>query len=150
MRFHRNIKMLRGQLDAAPFVMVFFLVLIFVMLGSLTYTPGVHVALPAASGFAGTSNRTVQVTVDPQDRLYFQNRLLVESELSKELRALRKGTQEPLTLIISADRDVTYDTLVRVAELARDAGIEEALLATMPRLFPSREPRPALNDDDSQ
>ena len=43
---------------------------------------------------------------------------------------------KPLTLIVHADRTVTYDTLVHVTQLAREAGIQDALLATMPRLFP--------------
>jgi hypothetical protein len=47
-----------------------------------------------------------------------------------------------MTLIVHADRDVTYDTLVRVTQLARDAGVQEALLATLPRLFPQRATAP--------
>jgi biopolymer transport protein ExbD len=136
MRFHRNIKMLRGQLDAAPFIMVFFLVLIFVLLGSLTYTPGVHVRLPVAEGFPGTANPTVSVAVDPQGRIYFQNQLVDETELGKRLAHLSDQTPGLLTLMVHADRDVTYDTLVRVTQLARDSGIENALLATLPRLYP--------------
>jgi biopolymer transport protein ExbD len=68
--------MLRGHLDAAPFLTVFFLVMIFVLLGTLTYTPGVHIRLPEADGFPGTGNPTVSVAVDPQARLYFQNLLV--------------------------------------------------------------------------
>ena len=76
MRFHRNIKMLRGQLDAAPFIMVFFLVLIFVLLGTMTHKPGVHVRLPLADDLPGTDKPTVSVAVDPQNRFYFQNQLV--------------------------------------------------------------------------
>ena len=135
--------MLRGQLDAAPFIMVFFLVLIFVLLGSLTYTPGVHVRLPEAGGLPGTDTPTVSVAVDPQDRLYFEHQLVTESELRSRLRDEARSTSGPLTLIVHADREVTYDTLVRVAEVAREAGVEEALLATMPRLFPRSKKPPA-------
>ena len=130
--------MLRGQLDAGPFVMVFFLVLIFVLLGSLTYTPGVQVRLPVTEDFSGTDNPTISVAVDPQDRLYFENQLVNESELGERLRAAASTAPEHLTLIVHADRNVTYDTLVRVVQLARNAGIHEALFATLPRLFPER------------
>lgn len=127
--------MLRGQLDAAPFVMVFFLILIFVLLGTLTYTPGLQLRLPMAEDLPGTDTASISVAVDLQGRLYFESQLLSEAELSRRLRVLKAGTTKPLTLIIHADRDVTYDTLVHVTQLARQAGIEEALLATMPRLF---------------
>ena len=40
MKFPRNARIFRGQLDAAPFAAVFFLLVIFMMLGSLVYTPG--------------------------------------------------------------------------------------------------------------
>lgn len=136
MRFHRNVKMLRGQLDAGPFIMVFFLVLIFVLLGSLTYTPGVTVHLPVAEDLPGTDRPTVSVAVDAQKRLYFENQLVNESEFSKRLQAVVSSAPEPLTLLVQADRAVPYDTLVQVVQRAREAGIQEALLATLPRLFP--------------
>jgi len=39
----------------------------------------------------------------------------------------------PLTLIVHADQSVTYDRLVRLTLLARDAGITNAVFATLPR-----------------
>lgn len=134
--------MLRGHLDAAPFVMVFFLVLIFVLLGTMTYTPGVHLRLPVAKDMPGTDKPTVSIAVDPQNRFYFENQLVSESDLSQHLKQSVREAAEPLTLIVHADRDVTYDTLVHVTQLARRAGIQEALLATVPRPFPRRAAAP--------
>jgi biopolymer transport protein ExbD len=45
MRFERHVKIFRGQLDPAPFAGVLFLLVIFVLLGFLLYTPGVLVEL---------------------------------------------------------------------------------------------------------
>src|SRR5581483_11621856 len=45
MRFQRHAKIFRGQLDAAPIASVFFLLIVFLMLGNLLYTPGVLVKL---------------------------------------------------------------------------------------------------------
>jgi len=132
--------MLRGQLDAAPFVMVFFLILIFVLLGGLTFSPGLQVQLPVADDMPGTKNPSVSVTVDPQGRLYFENQLVDEVEFGRRLRQAIAGMPPPLTLIIRADQDVTYDTLLHVTQLARKAGVQEALLATMPRLFQEGSP----------
>ena len=41
---------------------------------------------------------------------------------------------EPIKLVVQADKAVTYDYLMRLTMLARDAGIRDALLATAPRL----------------
>lgn len=139
--------MLRGQLDAAPFVMVFFLVLIFVLLGTLTYIPGVQVSLPVAADLPGTDKLSVSVTVDTQGQFYFENQLMDEAQLSLQLRQRVSSAPEPLTLIIHADREVTYETLVHVTQLARQAGIYEALLATMPRLFSTDSPAPLPVDE---
>jgi len=132
--------MLRGQLDAAPFVTVFFLILIFVLLGTLTYTPGVRIRLPVAEDLPGTEHPSVSVAVDPQGRLFFENQLVDETALSRQLRQLVSTAPEPLTLIIHADREASYSTLVHVTQLARQAGVQEALLATMPRLFSKDSP----------
>jgi biopolymer transport protein ExbD len=45
MRFERHAKIFRGQLDPAPVAGVFFLLLIFILLGNLLYTPGVLVEI---------------------------------------------------------------------------------------------------------
>lgn len=50
MRFPRNAKIFRGQLDPAPVAGVFFLLMLFILLGSLLYTPGVLVSVAGNAG----------------------------------------------------------------------------------------------------
>ena len=45
-----------------------------------------------------------------------------------------KSSPAPLTLVIHADRDTKYGELARLTVLAREAGITNALLATLPRV----------------
>ena len=54
MKFPRNAYIFRGHLDAAPFASVFLLLVIFLMAGSLVYTPGVRLQLPVADDLSGT------------------------------------------------------------------------------------------------
>jgi biopolymer transport protein ExbD len=143
MRFRRNVRILRGQLDAAPFAAVFFLLVIFMMLGSLIYTPGARVALqlPRADGLPGTDKPTVSVAIDADGRLYYENQWIEEDDLRSELRAAVMKSAEPLTLVVEADKAVSYEKCLRLAMLARDAGISEALLATLPRPYAAPTPR---------
>ena len=134
MKFPRHARLLRSQLDAAPLASVFFLLVIFVMLGSHVYVPGVHVELPTANNLPGTDRPTVTVALDKFNRLYFKDRLITEAELSSRLREAVKNSPEPLTLVVQADSAVTYSNLVRLDLLARDAGFREALHAVLPRL----------------
>jgi biopolymer transport protein ExbD len=140
MKFPRNARIFRGQLDAAPFVGVFFLLVIFLMLqSSLVFIPGVKVELPAVSGLSGTANPTVVVVVDRAGLVYYGNQVIKESELRTELASLVKKYQSlgaSLTLVIQADKLVAYDVLVQLGQLARETGIKEILQATRPPLAP--------------
>jgi biopolymer transport protein ExbD len=146
MKFTRNARIVRGQLDVAPFAAVFFLLVMFMMLGSLVYTPGarIQLQLPRADGLPGTDKPTVSVAVDGDGRLYYENQWIEETTLQGRLREAANKSPEPLTLVVQADKSVSYETCLRLALLARDAGITEALLATLPRAYaaPASRSRP--------
>ena len=138
MKFPRNARIFRGQLDAAPFAAVFFLLVIFLMLGSLMYTPGVRLELPMADELPGTDKLTVSVAIDAAGRYYYDNQLVQDKQLGNLLRQAAMASAEPLTLVVYADRAVSADMLVHMSMLARSAGITNGLLATLPRPTPIR------------
>src|SRR6266850_1053638 len=133
MKFPRNARIFRGHLEIAPFASVFFLLVIFISLSSLMYTPGVKIQLPTADNLPGIDKPSVSVAIDSNGRLYYANKSIVEADLKNELKnELRKTAGKPLVLIVHADQQVTYKMLLGLTLLARDAGISEALLATLP------------------
>jgi biopolymer transport protein ExbD len=133
MKFPRNARIFRGHLEIAPFASVFFLLVIFVSLSSLMYTPGVRIQLPVASDLPGIDKPSVSIAVDSNGGLYYANKKVVEADLKHALAdETRKATGKPLVLVIHADQNVSYKTLLGLTLLARDAGISEALLATLP------------------
>jgi biopolymer transport protein ExbD len=134
MKFPRNTRLLRNPFDVAPFAAVFFLLVIFLMLGALLPTPGIPLQLPVANDLPGTDKPSVAMAVDAGGRFYFANQLVSEAQLESSLAATAKKSREPLTLVIHADKTVTYEQLVHLTLLARDAGIQNALLATLPRI----------------
>jgi len=142
MKFPRHTRSLRSPFDVAPFAAVFFLLLIFLMLGTLLPVPGIPLQLPATENspgkdFPGTERPTVSVAVDAGGRLYFASQIVTGTQLKSELIAAAKKSREPLTLVIHADQTVTYEQLIRLTLLARDAGIQHTLLATLPRIVNS-------------
>jgi len=134
MKFPRNARLLRSTLDVAPFAVVFFLLIIFLALAAFLPTPGLSLRLPPASDLPGTDKPTVSVAIDAEGRLFFANQIVTEKELKSHLSAAVKDAREPLTLVVQADKSVTYDQLVHLTLLARDAGIRDVLLATLPRV----------------
>ncbi len=141
MRFPRNTKIFRGQLDAAPFAGVLFVLVIFLLLNtSLVFTPGVPIRLPEAVNLPGSANPTLMVVVDGTGQLYFENQVSDEAHLKEKFQAAVAQAKDPLTLIIQADKEVKYEMLVRLSLLARSTGIKEALLATRPKFAPTIVP----------
>ena len=141
MRFPRNTRIFRGQLDAGPYAAVLFLLVIFLLLNSsFVFTPGVPIRLPEAQSVPGLATPTVAVAVDGSGQLYFQNQVIDEPRLKRKLQEAVSRSPEPLTLIMQADQDVKYKELVRLGLLARATGIREALLATRPPLTPALPP----------
>jgi biopolymer transport protein ExbD len=134
MKFPRNVRLLRSPFDVAPFAAVFFLLVIFVLLTALLPTPGIPLLPPQADDLPGTDKPSVAVAVDSGGRYYFANQIVNEAALKSALKSAAKNSREPLTLVIHADKTVTYGQLVRLTLLARDAGIQSALLATLPRV----------------
>ena len=136
MKFPRNARIFRGQLDAAPFVAVFFLLVMFLMMGSLMYTPGVRLELPMADDLPSTDKPTVSVAIDSSGRYYFDNQQVPEKQLATSLTHAATSSAEPLTLVMYADRAVTTEMLVHLSLVARSAGITNGILATLPRQIP--------------
>lgn len=138
MKLPRNARIFRGQLDAAPFAAVFFLLVIFVLLGKSLYAPGIQVKLPSAGDLplAGAEGPTFSVAVTT-NAIYFDNQLISENEFSNQLSIAKQKTTEPLTLVLQADKDVTQEKMVHLWVLARQAGVQDLLIATLPRVFDS-------------
>ena len=143
MKFPRNARIFRGQLDAAPFASVFFLLIIFVLLGSLLYAPGIQIKLPSAENLrlAGTDQPTVSVAVTT-NAMYFDNQLISEGDLSNRLYAARQKITGPLTLVVLADKDVTEEKLIHLWVLAQKTGIYDVSQAVLPRVFDSASGQP--------
>lgn len=132
MKFPRNAKIFSGRLDIAPVAGVFFLLGLFVLLGVLVYTPGAQIRLPVAADLPGTDQATIAVAVDAGGRFYFENQIVPETLLGPRLASAVKQSSSPLTLLVQADRAVSYDIIIRLTLLARAAGVKNALLATAP------------------
>src|ERR1041385_1742775 len=135
MRFPRNARILRSQLDVAPFAAVFFLLAIFLILGALVPTPGLPLRLTEAHDLPGLAQPAIAVAVDASGRYFYANQLMSEAQLRAALSERVRHSSEPPGLIVQADQAVPTSRLIRLALLAREAGIRNAELATLERPF---------------
>jgi biopolymer transport protein ExbD len=135
MKFPRNAKIIRSHFDVAPFAAVFFLLLIFLMVAGLIPTAGLPMQSlqpPEAAGLPGTDQPSVAMAVDAQERLYYENQLVTTQVLKTCLMAATNRFRVPLTIVIHADKAVSWEKLAQLSLLARDCGITNAVLATLP------------------
>jgi biopolymer transport protein ExbD len=140
-RFPHNTKIFRGQLEAAPFIGVFFLLVFFLLLQStMVFTPGLPIQLPEGGDLPGTDNPTVAVAVDATGNFYFDNQLCDAERLKQRLRAAVENSREPLKLVVLAHKDARIDVTIRLGILARSVGIGVMHLAVRPPLVPRPQP----------
>ncbi len=133
MRFPHNAKIYRGQLDAAPFLGVFFLLIIFLLLNSaFVFTPGVPITLPEGVNLPGPDKATAAVAVDEGGHFYFENQGCDEARLRERLQDAVNRSHEPITLVVQADKAAKTEVLTKLGLLARSVGIRDVLLAVRP------------------
>jgi biopolymer transport protein ExbD len=139
MRFPRNAKLFRGQLDAAAFASVFFLLVIFLLLHSaFVFVPGVKLDLPEAGEWPGVVGPTRVVVLDRHGQVYYENQAVTEDRLRARLAEAVRRSPEPLKLVVFCDEAAANGAWLRLARVAREAGIDELVTAARPPLFPQR------------
>jgi len=110
------------------------------MLGALIPTAGLPLQPPSAANLPGTDQPTVAMAVDAGGNMYFDNEIVSERLLINNLRVATNTFRVPLTLVIHADKSVSYETLVHLTMLARHCGITNCWLATLPEVEPAAKP----------
>ena len=139
MKFRRQHRLACSLPGAVPIACVMFLLLYYLIANSaLLLVEGMPlVQLPEGvgarpSGFADS----VVVAMDQRHQLYFRNQKIDVPNLQSELKNLVERSGEGgLLLVLKADRKVSNQQIMTVAQAARDAGVRQTWLAARPRLF---------------
>ena len=118
----------KGELDVAPFLNVFFILLVFFMFSSsFIFQPGMRVNLPKAVTGEVVSQENVVMTITKDDTVYLNDRQVNPEELSSHLRLLAK---EKTSLLIKADRNSSLGKIVEILDICRVEGVSQISLAT--------------------
>lgn len=133
MRFPRHARVFRGPADGFLFAGVLLLLMLLVLLHSrLTFVGGIPIQLPEGPNLPGVTNATVTVAVDARGQFYYLNQLIGEEELEEGLLRAARAADGPLTLVLLSDRRVPQEVTIKLLNIARTAGIRDALMATRP------------------
>ncbi|MBU0899696.1 biopolymer transporter ExbD [bacterium] len=121
----RKVLVLKARLDMAPLIDVVFLLLIFFLLtSSFVLQPGIKVKLPKAKTTEISKEEEVYITIDKDNFLYLNEKLIPEEELNKRL--LRLASEDPNKLVIVKADQVDELSTFKVARQIKEQ-IEEKM-----------------------
>ncbi|HUK81504.1 MAG TPA: biopolymer transporter ExbD [Verrucomicrobiae bacterium] len=124
MTFTTYRKIARGRIDPAPMVDIMFLLLIFLVLSSpYVLVPGIGtVRLPTVNNPTTATFQGLVVTVSSDNLVFFNTERTTLDALPQLLRQSVRESRNP-ELIIQADRNVSYGTVMKIKSIAFEAGI---------------------------
>ena len=116
-------------INITPFTdVVLVLLIIFMIATPLLIRSEIKVNLPRTSSADAAGQRTLVVTIDAAGLLYVDGVKTALADLRTSLtKALAPRPDAPV--IIMGDRDVRYDLVVQVLEIARSCGVNRLSLA---------------------
>jgi biopolymer transport protein ExbD len=123
MTFKTHCQMSKGLVDPAPLVDVVFLLLLFFILSSpFVMQSGFGVRLPSSNAPTVTTFQSLVVTVTRDNLLFFNNQPTTIEKFEQSLReSVRRGRGREL--IIKADQQVPFGTVIQIMSIAHQAGI---------------------------
>jgi biopolymer transport protein TolR len=125
---HRRRELFEG-INITPFTdVVLVLLVIFMIATPLLIRSEIKVNLPRTSSGEAAAEKNLTITIDSSGAVYVEGVRVPIADLRSSLTAaLVKRPNAPV--IIMGDRDVRYDLVVRVLEIARSCGVSRLSLA---------------------
>ena len=140
MKFPRNAKIFRGQLDVAPFASVFFLLTIFMVFSSLLVSsPGVQIELPELAGTETTQVTLpkLDIAVNADGKIFFESQIVPPEALPERLAfAVSRFEGKAPSLVLQADKNADLETLLQICRTAVEVGMKQTVWIGRDKPFP--------------
>ena len=134
----REKRITKSIINLTPMVdMLFLILLFFLVTSSFIEQPNIKLELPSTK-YASTSKLEEQVLTISQDgKLFFQNKPVERENLIPVLKSTF-SKQEDKTLVLKADKRVTYGVIIDIMDAAKGAGLKRIVAPTL--LEPEKQP----------
>ncbi len=121
-----------GEINMVPFIDVMLVLLVIFMVTAPLITTGV-VDLPSVGRSQQRPQKVIEVVVGSDDKLRLRDdgsepKATTLTELAKQVNALQAGNAEA-PVVISADRNVRYESVVKVMDTLQRAGVKRVGLS---------------------
>jgi biopolymer transport protein ExbD len=133
MKLSRTTSINFGWLYVFPLLDVVFLLIFFFLLSSnFVLQPGIAVSVPFSSFTLGPqpNQQIISITGGPSPAIYLRDQKMTLDQLGSALDITKR---EGRSIVIKADRTVSYDLVMAVTNAALERGITSVALATTPQ-----------------
>jgi biopolymer transport protein ExbD len=136
MQFRRRLQQ-RANVELIPMIdVVFQLVVFFMLTSTFVMTPGIPMELPQAASAEEVAVNRLVVSVVSEDEIYLNQDEYTLTSLSDALTELaaqsEEGAQGVRSVVVEADRSISYDLVIRVLDQLRANGFRAVSLRTAP------------------
>jgi biopolymer transport protein ExbD len=137
MQFRRRLRP-EAQVDLIPMIDVIFQLVVFFMVSStFITTPGIALDLPSSTSSEPVTMNRLVVTVVNRDEVYLNRERYELDGLDAALAEFaaevpeEQGESGVRSVVIEADRNVSYELMVTVLDLLRNNGFRAVNLSTL-------------------
>ena len=127
------------SLQLTPLIDVVFLLLIFFMVSTVfvDFSRQLDIELPETSaGKSPAETKTVTIEVNSEGSIFLDGESVAIENLSGRVSGIisKRPTGESVrSVVIRADKTISYGTAVRIMDICRNAGIEDIGLTVLPK-----------------
>ncbi len=122
MKISTNLKILEGNYNYIPFISVFFLLLIFLMLNSsFVQVSSINIELPPLPGQPVSAEKLV-VTIDKNQNYYFNDQVMDLKTIKEQLANIVSKYQVD-SIILRADQNTPQGAVAKILSLANSLNL---------------------------
>ncbi len=110
---------------------IFLLLIFFLVTSTFSEQPGLKIELPRAASSEPREVENLILSVTREGNLHLNQQPVERGDLSGLLAAAARKQDDP-TLILKADREVSYGLVVELMDISHQAGLKKIVALTVP------------------
>lgn len=127
-----NFEEIVSEINIIPLVDIsLVLLIIFMVTANYIMSPSITINLPQAShAKQAQPDDTVTINISREGPVYIENELVTSAELRKRMKSKFQDNRD-MAVIISADRNVNFKSVVNILDILSEIGISRLNIATV-------------------
>ncbi len=133
-RFKRHNKTIINQMNVVPYIDVMLVLLVIFMITAPMFVPGV-INLPSVGKASHVVNQPIQINIDKNGAYSLtQNNHTINLDNPDAVVRMVNNFKDPnLSIVISADKDIKYNTVITLIDKLYSNGIKKVALVVKQR-----------------